>query len=306
MPYLGCPSSGRAFQLYTVRADDRLMGAWGEPDDRTVYDDAHRIAQLADQARRSILDAELGEAVGQDARRIREAVLCQDASGNALAISEAARYVRPSIGPRVDLIWRDPAVRAAYELLALPLPAWFALPRCRYLGGFSEFPDPIAGLDLVGVAPLTIAAYRPGGTALFGIPGHMVVGLAIEGPEQIAQRVTVPRVLVLGPLAWAVKKDVPRAFLVVETDRAIDVYFETAAASPHELRARLAPVMREFAAADDAPRVATGAPGGRGAIDPVQRLRDMAALRDDGILTEEEYELQKSELLQTMRADLTR
>lgn len=260
-----------------------------------IIGDAQRIAVLADEDRRLRLDETVGTPVDALGREVRERVLAHDTTSNFLALDRATRTVRPWVDAHIDAIFSDPAANAAADQLGMELPARFVLPRCRYLGGFADHPEPVEGIELVGIAPLVIVAYQRGGEPLFGIPGDTIAGLTVEGTGEIAQRVTLPRVLTLGPLAWGVKKDIARAFFVVETNMGVDAFFETSAATPQELRARLEPIMRDFAAESPAAQTSEAAD------DPVQRLRDFAALRDDGILTEEEFEQEKRLLLNAMR-----
>jgi Short C-terminal domain len=103
---------------------------------------------------------------------------------------------------------------------------------------------------------------------------------------------------VLGGLAAKGSKN--EATVIVHTTDGETAYFTVDKKSPVEIRAKLGPIFKEFGVklVDNA-----GAPSPVGntstasTSDLAQRLRELAALRDDGLLTEEEFNIQKSRIL---------
>jgi Short C-terminal domain len=154
----------------------------------------------------------------------------------------------------------------------------------HFLGGYGELAaGPVVVLcDDAGVH--LAAAARPWWRIAW-MPWAEVRELAVEGSEEIRRRVTVARIMLLGPLALAVPKDenASRAYLTIVTGSG-DLVVRVDRVSPQKLRVRLGDVLRRPAAA----------PANGNLVDQIARLGEMHA---SGVLTAEEFAAAKRTLL---------
>jgi hypothetical protein len=133
---------------------------------------------------------------------------------------------------------------------------------------------------------------------LFSVPWEQVAALSAEGPDQVETRFTATRVALMGPFALAFKKDKKSdCFVVVELVDG-EFLFQVRKKSQPELRADLAPWVRRPRGQKLPDPVAV--PGGQ-AIDHggerIRQLKDLAELRDQGVLTDEEFAVEKARVL---------
>jgi hypothetical protein len=168
-------------------------------------------------------------------------------------------------------------------------PAW------DYLGGLSAIPNPLSGLS-VTTNPAGIIANTSNRPRIH-IPWAEVNALAVEGSQQVQSRITVTRLLASGPLALGWRKRLTSAFLVVELRPFGEVVFSSPRFTEPQLRARLSNLMahcngvRAFPGGEEAPPAPASF---------AQRIRELASLHADGILTDEEFATKKAELLREM------
>jgi hypothetical protein len=115
-----------------------------------------------------------------------------------------------------------------------PLSIW--LGGARYLGGHAERDQPIsaAGL-LLDRRGIHVRAFAD----LFTIPWATVSRVDIEGPLDISDRISMPKLVALGASTWATTV----SYLTVHTPRG-DAIFEIDGLSSPELRARLSRVLQ--------------------------------------------------------------
>lgn len=157
--------------------------------------------------------------------------------------------------------------------------------RGEYLGRHAELPAGrvVLAFDDTGVQLATVG--KPWWRVAM-LPWDEVRELAVEGSEETRQRVTVARVMLLGPLAMAVPKDenTSRAYITVAAASG-DLVVRVDGVSPPELRVRLGDVLRRPAGA---PEQATGL------VDEIGRLAELHA---GGVLTADEFAAAKRKLL---------
>ena len=123
-------------------------------------------------------------------------------------------------------------------------------------------------------------------------PWSHIDQICAEGPDGLS-RFTATRLLLFGPLGLALKKEKKLGFVVVSGTFG-EFIFKTKK-TPQELRATLAPWQGHISPRAGSPTAAssTDVP----ARDRVERLRELADLRDRGVLTEEEFASEKARLL---------
>lgn len=126
------------------------------------------------------------------------------------------------------------AALPSWVLDPAPLSIW--LGGARYLGGHAERDQPIsaAGL-LLDRRGIHVRAFAD----LFTIPWATVSRVEIEGPLDISDRISMPRLVALGASTWATTV----SYLTVHTPRG-DAIFEIDGLSSPELRARLSRVLQ--------------------------------------------------------------
>jgi predicted RNA-binding Zn-ribbon protein involved in translation (DUF1610 family) len=115
-----------------------------------------------------------------------------------------------------------------------PLSVW--LGNVKYLGGHADRDQPVvaAGL-LLDRRGIHLRAF----SELFSIRWDTVLGINIEGPLEISERMTTTRLLALGATTWAMQV----AYLTVRTENG-DAIFEVDGLGPPQLHARLSRVLQ--------------------------------------------------------------
>ncbi len=149
------------------------------------------------------------------------------------------------------------ARRARPRWLTEPNPLSVWLGGVQYLGGHRDHAGPVrnAGL-LLDQRGIHLRAFRE----LFSVSWESVHGVAIEGPADISERLSLQRLLDLGAQTWITQV----AYLTVQTTTG-DAIFEVDGLGPPELHARLSRVLqglqrREHPPAPIAVERATAAP----------------------------------------------
>jgi hypothetical protein len=124
------------------------------------------------------------------------------------------------------------------------------------------------------------------------LPRSEIENVSIDGVDQIQLRPSVLATAAFGVMGLAARKKEKRAYLVVSTARGDGVY-EVSNVLPTELRARLSPLLKTIESSAHAP------PQTRS--DPIEQIQRLAELRDQGIVTEEEFKEAKADLLGQLR-----
>ncbi len=125
------------------------------------------------------------------------------------------------------------------------------------------------------------------------MPWAAIEAIDIEG--ETSKRVTATRVLTLGVFALAAKKEKRDTHMTVATDAAEHAFvFERT--PPEVIKSKLRPVLVALSAIG-ATAVAPPSPGDGPRLSVADEIKKLAALRDAGILTEDEFQSQKMKLL---------
>ena len=200
------------------------------------------------------------------------------------AADEYVRFIRSRLaethpfGPD-DPWWRDPH-----------LDLGIALPGGVYLAGPDRSIEPETAVYVsvvnAGVTVRLPIAPRVG-ERRFLIPWSRIGSLEIEGVDQVRSRPSVGAVLVFGVLGLFARSTEVEAFLTVKADGG-DYSFGIAGMLPTTLRATLSPAL-DLIGRHAEPSVLQS--------DPTSLLRNLASLRDDGIITQSEFEAKKAEIL---------
>jgi Short C-terminal domain len=181
----------------------------------------------------------------------------------------------------------------------------------RYLGGHpgkSGQQDAVLLVDEDGVKVKTFKAF-------VDEPWTNISLIATEGPDQVAKRITATRLFLTGPFALAWRKEKKIGFVVVQGGFG-EFLFEVKKKTPQELRGMLAPwaTMAKAAAVPEAPpepapnhppaptpsAPPTPPPAASplsGEREKVDLLRELGELRASGVLTDDEFEQQKTRIL---------
>ena len=142
---------------------------------------------------------------------------------------------------------------------------------------------------------------QPDGTMLYRRETQPTAGAVarVETAGEISNRVTVSRMLLTGPFAFALKKkrDARELYLTVEGVDATWVLEidPKEGGKAREFAARVCTAGRRNAAPASDTTEAPTTPHAAG--DVAEQLTKLAALRDQGILTDEEFATQKARLL---------
>jgi hypothetical protein len=125
---------------------------------------------------------------------------------------------------------------------------------------------------------------------------NLVASVEIGGQEVANSKLSA--VLLFGVLGGlGAKGSKSQATVIVRTTDGNAAYFTLDELTAVQARAKLAPVLRK-ARVPFSDEIQTGGAATTGpALDIAGRLRELAALRDDGILTEDEFAAQKARLL---------
>ena len=172
-----------------------------------------------------------------------------------------------------------------------------------YLGGHPEHEgakkDARLTMNDDGIQ-VAVGAFRK----LFKEPWKNITGLSAEGPDQMEKRFTATRLVLLGPLGLAFKKEKKSSFLVVEGTFG-EFIFQVKKNTQMELQAALVPWRKRCSGGDtsveqtlpSSPSDATVASGTTSDRDRVAVLKELAELRTQGVLTDEEFAVEKARVL---------
>lgn len=128
------------------------------------------------------------------------------------------------------------------------------------------------------------------GASRLDFPWESVVALSVEGADALQKRITVTRMVLVGLFALAWKKKEQSSFFVIETQDG-EYIFSSRQLSVQQLRAHLATVLAGFKGSDATSMESTGASA------VADRIRQLAALHEDGLISVEEFEEKRRQLL---------
>lgn len=201
-----------------------------------------------------------------------------------------------------------PPQEQPYDLKSLGLTRTLSLSEVSYYGGWSRHPSPegksnlILRLDKSGIS---LRKFKE----IFTIPWQDVADIAVEGPQEAEKRFTATRLIALGPLGLAFKKSKKgskEAIITLTTVSGDQAVFHVAKKLPREIQPKLVPLAlqirtRVASVREPTPPVAEPTPHNEAAApDIAEQIEKLAALKEKGILTEDEYAAKKAELLARM------
>ena len=186
--------------------------------------------------------------------------------------------------------WEDPSIWSAFGFTKQ-----YQLSSTEYLGGWSGHPKKHGNTNMLLFRKDGIA-YR-GFRDIFVIPWGQITSIEIEGPDSPSSRITATRLVTLGVFALAAKKKSSSAAVVVEVDAGETAIFHSDKVSAGEVRTKLLPVTTRLSRAAPATPVAEANTALAAPISVADELMKLAQLRDQGIITKEQFEAQRAKLL---------
>ena len=117
-----------------------------------------------------------------------------------------------------------------------------------------------------------------------------MAGIKVESPDDVSKRVTATRLLLVGIFAFAFKKSKKEAFIVMELTDGQEVIFHLNGMSQQDTRAKLSGVIAKVKSNISS----TSTPNPSSVADELSKL---AKLKDQGLLTDNEFTTQKNKLL---------
>jgi len=173
---------------------------------------------------------------------------------------------------------------------------------CRYLGGISKYGKAKSLNDEILFFKQTHLGLGTFSTRFAKISYDEIVSLEID--SDLVSKSKVLPVLAFGVLGLGAKGVRNQVALTVNLLDGGAAYFSIGNTTVTKVKAGLAPVLRatnlEYSdVLRDEERASSLGPGGM-----VQFIRDLATLRDEGLLTQEEFDAQKARALAGMGSDL--
>ena len=201
---------------------------------------------------------------------------------------------------RFDIAQRLLAIRAGRGFNDSP-PVPVNLGFTSYLGGIPTNPGQRFGILLVDQFRIGLAFGSSPKQQYVIIPWNECAGVTIESGE--VTRSKVGPVLAFGLFGLAAKGKETQTVLCVRRKDGAAAYYLFDKISPHVLRAAIQPIIQyvgvPFLDQAQVPQVVT--PTSESVATPESslsdRIRELAALRDDGLLSDEEFAQQKARLL---------
>jgi hypothetical protein len=130
---------------------------------------------------------------------------------------------------------------------------------------------------------------KSGRTTKF-LPRSAISEISVEGVDQVQGRPRIAAVVAFGVLGLASRKRERSSYMILDSEDGQFV-FELQDRLPIELRASLGPLNYQTSTPKDAPAAA----------DPIDEIRRLGGLKDEGLITAEEFEVVKADLLGRLR-----
>lgn len=141
-------------------------------------------------------------------------------------------------------------------------------------------------------------------TELFVVPWGEVTAIDVLGPDQAESRFTMTRMAAMGPLALAAKKTTSDAYVSIRTVHGCEFGATVPKTSAGRMRAKLGPWIARIPPQQPAVAGPQGPPMNmpppvqpQPAVSVADELTKLGQLRDQGLLTNEEFQAQKTRLL---------
>jgi hypothetical protein len=182
--------------------------------------------------------------------------------------------------------------RTRFDTSALGPHRWFA--NAAYLGGSERFPPGTQGVLFFTTKAIGLGRQMPGAFAPVTGPEQVLLPIGhVESIEVTGRAIATSRlipVLLLGVLGLAAKASKMQTTVVVRTTDEEALYFLLDHQAPEQVKALLTPHLKRVGVPfHDEPS--------SGPADVADEIRKLAALRDDGVLTQDEFERRKAKLL---------
>jgi hypothetical protein len=124
-----------------------------------------------------------------------------------------------------------------------------------------------------------------------------VKSVTIEGPDAVQKRITASRLLLMGPFALAAKKKTGEAFVFLALKGGSEVIFKFPKKSEPEVKAIFAPFRKLITELESLTNEGDeSAPK----EDIVEKIKKLAELRDQGLISDDEFATKKTDLLNRM------
>lgn len=132
----------------------------------------------------------------------------------------------------------------------------------------------------------------------FALENEHVKTVAIEGQHEVNRRVTVTRLLAVGIFAFALKKkqEEKEAYITFEMSNGKEIVFKVKDKSPHQLKGELASAMSAVKSAPKEPQIIS-TDKSSAHFSAADELVKLGALKQQGLLTQEEFDQEKARLL---------
>jgi Short C-terminal domain len=161
-----------------------------------------------------------------------------------------------------------------------------------YLGGSSKFSEGWHGVLFFTTKAIGLGKGPRSGPKETVIPIETVASVEVTG-RQVAKS-KVGAVLIFGVYGLATKGSMDETTVAIRTKDGETIYYAIAQQRPEMVRVLISPILKlaNVPFHDEPPSAATPP-----AQDMADQLRKLAALRDEGLLTDDEFAAQKGKLL---------
>lgn len=155
----------------------------------------------------------------------------------------------------------------------------------EYYGGYQDYEKKTKGK--LFISQLNVV-YMGGGNK-FEIAKTDLKEIAVEGEEDVSRRVTVTRLLAVGIFAFALKKkqEIRDAYITLVTNGGSEVVFHVPDKSHIELKPKVLQKIGILSAVTSEQNISSAA----------DELAKLAKLKEQGVLTQEEFDKKKAQLL---------
>ena len=133
----------------------------------------------------------------------------------------------------------------------------------------------------------------------FTIPNTTIADVAIEGKNEVHRRITVTRLLAVGIFAFLIKKKNKdkEAYITLVLSDGQEVIFFVDDKSPMELKTKLARVILLVKQASTASQAQATQQATQGSVSIADELTKLASLKEQGIMTQAEFDDAKARIL---------
>jgi len=162
--------------------------------------------------------------------------------------------------------------------------------KVQYIGGYDNKKRPDSDLLFFeGQVEYRLGLSGKG----FVISSSGIETIDIEGKDQFRQRITLTRMLTIGGIFLPKKIAIKEAYITLKLKDGREVVFYDKESSPAEVKSKLINAISLYGQS----RVSQAASPQAGTTDAASQLEHFAELRQKGVITQEEFENKKAQLL---------